>query len=196
MGISNNRSFLAKIKFNGEDVIFYDKHSYGMNFSSQKNSITTPQGPAKTGDVLASFTPDIWDSPEFAYFIGHDDYSYKIQFRSGNHHAKYLGTASDSTRALRVYPDAVSATSFTLYDSNLNIITLDDITSTNKSVYLQQLQGPFIKRQLIDDQMYSYSGRRGNLVKLDIEIVERGFDGIENYGFSRSAGHFLRLDSN
>ena len=196
MGISNSRSFLAKIKFDDADIVFFDKHPFGKNYEFRKSHITTSHGPEKSGDALVSYSPARWDGPDYAYFIGHDDYTYTIQFRSGTNHALYLGTGVKSSFPLGAFPESNTTSSFALFDDNLNVVTLDDMTSNNASVYLKLNQGDFIKRQVLDDKVYTFSGQQGTLVKLNIEIVERGFDDLANYGFSRSAQQFLRLDSN
>ncbi|MBK3466259.1 MULTISPECIES: hypothetical protein [Pseudomonas] len=196
MGISNSRSFLAKIKFDDADIVFFDKHPFGKNYEFRKSHITTSHGPEKSGDALASYSPARWDGPDYAYFIGHDDYTYKIQFRSGTNHALYLGAGVKIGYPLGAFTESNTTGSFALFDANLNVVTLDDITTNNASVYLKLNQGDFIKRQVLDDKVYTFSGQQGTLVKLNIEIVERGFDDLANYGFSRSAQQFLRLDSN
>lgn len=161
MGISHSRSFLAKIKFDDADIVFFDKHPFGKNYEFRKSHITTSHGPEKSGDALVSYSPARWDGPDYAYFIGHDDYTYTIQFRSGTNHALYLGTGVKSSFPLGAFPESNTTSSFALFDDNLNVVTLDDMTSNNASVYLKLNQGDFIRGNCSTIRSTLSAGNRG-----------------------------------
>lgn len=193
MAISHERSFLAQITCDGSRIIFFDAHPYGKRFDTLKNQITTSSEPDVSLDIVTRSK----QGPLYAYFIGHDDYTYTIQFRGGKHHGKYLRTAGNGNPALDAFSGSDSeATTFVLYDYDLNLITLQDMRTNVNSVYLQLHQGAFIKKQFIERQMYSYSGQWGNLVTFNLNIIERGFDDLANYGISRATGEYLRWESN
>ncbi|MFJ7312120.1 hypothetical protein ACIQVE_05025 [Pseudomonas sp. NPDC098747] len=193
MTLLHDRTFLAEIKLDGANIIFFDTHPYGKRFDTQKSLITVPSGPDTSGGDLASYHASSGESPQYAYFIGHDDYTYTIQFRGGKHHGQYLGTDGKGAHALGAFPERGSnTTSFILYDSDLNVVTIEDINPMHDTLYMQLHQGAFIKKQLIDSKMYSYSGQWGTLIKLNLNIVKRGHESLDNYYKILSTGQFVR----
>ncbi|KPU59839.1 hypothetical protein AN403_3664 [Pseudomonas fluorescens] len=107
------------------------------------------------------------------HFRCYDDY-YNLQILSELYYQKYF---SKSTHGfLGALPAAGGdTTSFNLLNDNFNIVTLDDFTIDNPTIYLQARNAGVIKKNLWGGKVkrYCFHDQLGHQVLFKLQILER-----------------------
>lgn len=188
MSTKQEKSFIACIRCDGASMKLFDQmlssdwFETGLlregRLADKGNLLTTNHRYSKLNDNMVQvhrardpYTRTRSDEM-IVYFECHEDY-YNIQIRSEAHLGKYF--SKNSTGILGAFPGANGeTTSYNLLSSDQRILTLDDLTTDEVTVYLKARNAGLIKRQLIQDpKIYCYGDQSGDLVKFNLKILER-----------------------
>ena len=107
------------------------------------------------------------------HFKCYDDY-YNIQIVSEAYYQKYF--SKDGQGVLGAYPAAGGdTTSFNLLNGNHQIITLDDLNSSQAALHLKARNAGIIKKEIWRDPAYStcFTDKSGDIATFKLDILER-----------------------
>jgi hypothetical protein len=193
MSENQQRSFTAKIKCNALRMTFFEKiyhraylkeHPalFANTIATRNDSWSRPYydtnnlGPGMGIGYRKPRPGEVgWNEPidMLLHFRCYDDY-YNLQILTPRYLNKYISKNSDGS--LGAFPAAGGdTTSFNLLDAELNIITLDDMTTDNPTVYLQARNAGIIKKVLLDPTRdhYCFHDTVGENTTFDLQIIDR-----------------------
>ena len=107
------------------------------------------------------------------HFKCYDDY-YNIQIVSEAYYQKYF--SKDGQGVLGAYPAAGGdTTSFNLLNGNHQIITLEDLNSSQAALHLKARNAGIIKKEIWRDPAYStcFTDKSGDIATFELDILER-----------------------
>lgn len=188
MSTGQERSFIARIRCNDVPMRFFDQMLHSSFFVSERFNRGALAGDGQLLTTRHSYSEifnkmvringgrDVYtrtlSDEMIVYFRCYEDY-YNIQIRSKAYFGKYL--SKNGSGLLGAFPGAGGkTTSFNLLNADRSILTLDNIDTNEATVYLKARNAGLIKRQLIEDpKIYSYGDQSGDLVKFNLQILER-----------------------
>jgi len=188
MSTEQERSFIARIRFDYSMMLFFDQMLPRECFESSEfstgklpglgNLLTTAHIYDQRSNRMRSFDGEVSRSVRarskhmIVYFRCIDDY-YNIQIRSEAYLGKYLSQHTNGS--LGAFPeDGNNTTSFNLLNAHHDIITLDDLQSDKAVVFLKVRNAGTVNRQLMQDpKIYHYSDQPGESVEFNLTILER-----------------------
>ena len=193
MSENQQRSFIAKIKYDNLTMTFFEKifseRYLNRHPNLPENSIATSIGnnftPYDEGYFPSSNSwlplhygkgankPVVSVDDMLLHFRCYDDY-YNLQILSTPYSDQYIN--KNSAGDLAALPAAGGdTTSFNLLDADHNIITLDDISTDNPTVFLKARNAQIIKTVplLQLTRNYYFNDKSGEDAKFNLQIIER-----------------------
>jgi hypothetical protein len=173
------RSFIARITCDGINMTFFDHILSANHFESSGSRSPIPPNVVTTFEAYDPVTQTMLrtggrkSTAMVVHFKCYDDY-YNLQILSEAYYQKYFSKGGQGV--LGAYP-AVGGdtTSFHLLNGYHQIITLDDLSGSQATLYLKARNAGIIKKEIWRDPAYStcFTDKSGDIVTFDLHILER-----------------------
>ncbi|SDT20846.1 hypothetical protein SAMN05216496_3609 [Pseudomonas sp. Z003-0.4C(8344-21)] len=175
MSTNVEKSFIARVTCSATRMTYFDQHPDADELKGSGHLLTTAHAYSRLNIMAPYYENGINPVHIVAYFRCYDDY-YNIQIRSSHYFGNFFSKNDD--RILGAFPAAGGdTTSFNLYNSNSELVTLDNLEGSHATVYLRARNAGFINRQLREDvYVYTYGDAPGDPVTFNLEILERNVD--------------------
>ncbi|MHA6130186.1 hypothetical protein ACX3YD_29080 [Pseudomonas fluorescens group sp. PF-1] len=173
------RSFIARITCAGINMTFFDELLSPGHFQFNGRSSPLPPNIVSTFEAYDPATQTMLPvgrrkmKTMVVHFKCYDDY-YNIQIVSEAYYQKYF--SKDGQGVLGAYPAAGGdTTSFNLLSGNHQIITLDDLNSSQAALHLKARNAGIIKKEIWRDPAYStcFTDKSGDIATFELDILER-----------------------
>lgn len=173
------RSFIARITCAGINMTFFDELLSPGYFQFNGRSSPLPPNIVSTFEAYDPATQTMLPvgrrkmKTMVVHFKCYDDY-YNIQIVSEAYYQKYF--SKDGQGVLGAYPAAGGdTTSFNLLSGNHQIITLDDLNSSQAALHLKARNAGIIKKEIWRDPAYStcFTDKSGDIATFKLDILER-----------------------
>lgn len=173
------RSFIARITCDGINMTFFDKILSAGHFESSRGRSPIPPNVVTTVEAYDPASRTMRrvggrkSTAMVVHFKCYDDY-YNLQILSEDYYQKYFSKGGQGV--LGAYPAAGSdTTSFNLLNSNHQIITLDDLSSSQAALHLKARNAGIIKKEIWRDPAYStcFTDKSGDIATFKLDILER-----------------------
>ena len=173
------RSFIARITCAGINMTFFDELLSPGHFQFNGRSSPIPPNIVSTFEAYDPATQTMRPvgrrkmKTMVVHFKCYDDY-YNIQIVSEAYYQKYF--SKDGQGVLGAYPAAGGdTTSFNLLSGNHQIITLDDLNSSQAALHLKARNAGIIKKEIWRDPAYStcFTDKSGDIATFKLDILER-----------------------
>lgn len=173
------RSFIARITCAGINMTFFDELMSPGYFEFNGRSSPIPPNIVSTFEAYDPVTQTMRPvgrrkmKTMVVHFKCYDDY-YNIQIVSEAYYQKYF--SKDGQGVLGAYPAAGGdTTSFNLLSGNHQIITLDDLNSSQAALHLKARNAGIIKKEIWRDPAYStcFTDKSGDIATFELDILER-----------------------
>jgi hypothetical protein len=175
MSTNVEKSFIARIACSETRMTYFDQHPGADELKGSGHLLTTAHAYSRLNQMMRYYNNATNNIHIVAYFRCYDDY-YTIQIRSSQYFGNFFSKNAD--RILGAFPPAGGdTTSFNLFNSNSELVTLDNLQGSHATVYLRARNAGFINRQLREDPyVYTYGDAPGDPVTFNLEILERNVD--------------------
>ena len=173
------RSFIARITCAGINMTFFDELLSPGHFQFNGRSSPIPPNIVSTFEAYDPVTQTMRPvgrrkmKTMVVHFKCYDDY-YNIQIVSEAYYQKYFSKGEQGV--LGAYPAAGGdTTSFNLLNSDHQIITLDDLRSSQAALHLKARNAGIIKKEIWRDPAYStcFTDKSGDIATFKLDILER-----------------------
>jgi len=173
------RSFIARITCAGINMTFFDELLSPGHFQFNGRSSPIPPNVVSTYEAYEPVTRTMRRvgrrkmKTMVVHFKCYDDY-YNIQIVSEAYYHKYFSKGEQGV--LGAYPAAGGdTTSFNLLNGNHQIITLDDLKSSQPALHLKARNAGIIKKEIWRDPAYStcFTDKSGDIATFELDILER-----------------------
>ena len=176
---NQERSFIARITCDGEDMTFFDQILSSRHFVSNGRTSATPPNIVTT---FEAYDPDseemlpvggITTTTMVIHFRCYGDY-YNMQILSEAYYQKYF--SKNRQGVVGALPAAGGdTTSFNLLDINHRIITLDDLSADTATIHLKARNTAIIRKEIWRDPVYRscFTDKSGDIATFRLVILER-----------------------
>ena len=173
------RSFIARITYDGVDMTFFDQILSSNRFVFDGKSSPAPPNIVTTFEAYNPVTREMVHvgrkrtTTMVIHFQCYGDY-YNLQILSEAYYKKYFSKGEQGV--LGAYPAAGGdTTSFNLLNASHDIITLDDLSDDNPSIYLKARNAGIIRKDIWREPAYSscFTDTSGKIVAFKLDILER-----------------------
>ncbi|WP_248916710.1 hypothetical protein [Pseudomonas moorei] len=173
------RSFIARITCDGINMTFFDQVLSAGHFEPGGSRSPIPPNVVTTFEAYDPVTQTMLrtgsrkSTAMVVHFKCYNDY-YNLQILSEAYYQKYFSKGGKGV--LGAYPaSGGSTTSFHLLNGFHQIITLDDLSSSQATLYLKARNAGIIKKAIWRDPAYStcFTDESGDVVTFNLQILER-----------------------